>query len=191
MKIVDYSTGTQYKYTGTDGSWQSIQAIGGSVNPHGSGGSVDAASTAAANAPVVTSASPSIPMPFGGTHKDTSSAVHTGYPWVGDATTLSTATTTYPSTYPGLPSGWTVSDSGKVVPPSSAPVSTPSPLPSAWHLRVILTIPVSQQTYPLSPSSLYPSPLLSAAPSLATQYETVTGWDSRGFRTTYLVPVGG
>jgi hypothetical protein len=34
----DYSTGTAYKYTDNTGTWQSIEAVGGSVNGDGSGG---------------------------------------------------------------------------------------------------------------------------------------------------------
>lgn len=120
IAVSDYSTGTQYRYSDTSGNWQSIAAVGGSVNP-GSGSQVDAA------APAITSASNGQPIPFEGTHKDTTTLVRPSvYPWVPDATTLSTATARY-SNYPGLPSGWIVSSSGKVVPPSSAPVSVNIP----------------------------------------------------------------
>ncbi|KAF2402215.1 hypothetical protein EJ06DRAFT_467848, partial [Trichodelitschia bisporula] len=112
VSVQDYSTGTQYSYKGTSGTWQDISAAGGSVN---SGGSkvVD-------NAPAVTSVSSGQPIVFQGTHRDTTSyTTPSVYPWVPQATTLSTATY---ANYPGLPSGWTVSSSGKVVPPSSASV---------------------------------------------------------------------
>ena len=102
ISATDYSTGSQYKYTGTDGSWHSIEAVGGAVNPKGGKGS-----EAAANAPQVTTTSNTVPIPFQGTHKQD--------------TTLQTV----PSTYPGLPEGWTVTSSGKVLPPSAAPVSEP------------------------------------------------------------------
>lgn len=114
VQVSDYSTGTEYKYGDQSGTWQSIVAVGGSVNS----GSTNVESSA----PAVTSASSGQPIPFQGTHRDSTSLVRTGYPWVAESTTLSTATTTQ-TTYPGLPSGWTVSSSGKVVPPSSAPVS--------------------------------------------------------------------
>ncbi|KAH0547859.1 hypothetical protein GP486_008400, partial [Trichoglossum hirsutum] len=39
ITATDYSTGTQYKYGDNSGSWQSIVAVGGSVNPSGSGSS--------------------------------------------------------------------------------------------------------------------------------------------------------
>ncbi|KAF2753810.1 hypothetical protein EJ05DRAFT_480268 [Pseudovirgaria hyperparasitica] len=117
MKVTDYSTGTQYRYKDSTGTWQSIEAVGGTIN---SGGS----SEVEENPPTVTSTSSGQPVPFDGTHSDDSSTYirPSVYPWVPEATTLSTASPTY-ANYPGLPSGWTVSDSGKVVPPSSAPVS--------------------------------------------------------------------
>ncbi|OCL03827.1 glycoside hydrolase family 16 protein [Glonium stellatum] len=111
ISVQDYSTGTQYKYGDTSGTWQSIQAIGGKVN---SGGTpVESA------APAITSSSSGQPIPFI-VQSSSTYVTPTVYPWVPLATTLSSATVTY-SNYPGLPSGWTVSSSGKVVPPSSAP----------------------------------------------------------------------
>jgi hypothetical protein len=112
VSVQDYSTGTQYTYSGTTGNWQDITAVGGSVN---SGGG----SAVGSSAPSVTSVSSGQPIPFDGK----SSAVATTptvYPWVPQST-FSTSTISLGS-YPGLPSGWTVSSSGKVVPPSAAPV---------------------------------------------------------------------
>jgi beta-glucanase (GH16 family) len=115
VSVTDYSTGTQYKYSGTSGSWQDIQAVGGSVNS-GSGSNVGS------SAPAVTSVSSGQPLPFDGTRGSVVASTPTGYPWVPlSYTTLSSSTVSLGS-YPGLPSGWTVSNSGKVVPPSSAPV---------------------------------------------------------------------
>ncbi len=122
VAVTDYSTGTQYTYSGTDGTWQSIKSNGGKINSGGSG------SLVVANAPAVTSVSNNVPA-WGGTHRDTSKTHTTPdtYPWVANPTTLQTSTAG-PTTYPGLPSGWTVSDTGKVIPPSSAAVSElPSP----------------------------------------------------------------
>jgi Glycosyl hydrolases family 16 len=131
IAVTDYSTGTQYKYGDTTGDWGSIQAVGGKIN----GNSGGAASTvASADIPAVTSASPSIPAGVGNTHGSTSTL--TGWPWV--ATTLSTATGTYTSAA-GVPSGWIITSSGKIVPASSAAVSKlllPS-LPSLY--RILLT----------------------------------------------------
>ena len=123
IAVTDYSTGTQYTYSGTSGSWQSIQAVGGTVNANGGSGE----SAAASAAPAVTSTSNGGPMPFEGTHADSSSTFNppSVYPWVAGSTTLQTSTAATATTYPGLPSGWTVSSSGKVVPPSAASVSEP------------------------------------------------------------------
>jgi beta-glucanase (GH16 family) len=113
LKVQDYSTGTQYVYGDQSGTWQSIKSTGGTIY---AGGSVPTEE----NSPAVTSSTNGQPAPFDSS--ETSTAVRTGYPWVADSSTLATATATY-ANYPGLPSGWTVSDSGKVVPPSSAAVS--------------------------------------------------------------------
>lgn len=114
LTVTDYSTGTQYVYRGQDGTWESIEAVGGKVNPSGSGSAV-----VVADAPAVTSVSTSMPPPYGMGG------------WNTGSTTLQTSATSTATTYPGLPSGWTVTSSGKVLPPSAAPVSktTPHPLP--------------------------------------------------------------
>lgn len=123
IAVQDYSTGTQYTYGDESGSWQSIKSVGGTIN---SGGSpVESA------APAVTSTSSNQPYPFDG---GDNTSTRTGYPWVAESTTLSTATATY-TNYPGLPSGWTVSGSGKVIPPSSAPVRKTLPFLSALFLK--------------------------------------------------------
>jgi hypothetical protein len=118
LAVTDYSTGTQYKYGDTSGEWQSIEPVGGKINGN-SGGA--AASVESAAVPAATSASPSIPPAFGGVPKD-STASQTGWPWVAGPTTLSTASSTYTSA-PGVPSGWMISSSGRVVPADSAGMS--------------------------------------------------------------------
>lgn len=125
VKATDYSTGKTYSYGDQTGDWGSIKSDGGKIS--GSGGSEAASvSSAAAAAPSVTDVSSGAPLPFDGTHKVSSAqSTPTGWPWVASATTLQTSTVQ--TTIPGLPSGWTVSDSGKVVPPSSASVSEPHP----------------------------------------------------------------
>ena len=130
IAVTDYSTGTQYTYSGSSGNWQSIQAAGGKVNSNGGSG----ASPVGSAAPAVTSASNGAPMPFEGTHSDSSSTFSPPnvYPWVAGATTLQTSTVAAPTTYAGLPSGWTVTSSGKVVPPSGA--ASVSELPLLFHV---------------------------------------------------------
>ncbi|KAF1810838.1 cell wall glucanase [Eremomyces bilateralis CBS 781.70] len=119
IKVTDYSKGTQYRYKDTSGTWKSIEAVGGSVNAVGGGSPVESA------APAVTSKSTGQPLPFEGTHRQSESiTTRTGYPWVAEPSNPSSTFVT--SSYPGLPSGWTVSGSGKVIPASSAPVITPS-----------------------------------------------------------------
>lgn len=125
LSVTDYSTGTQYKYGDTSGSWQSIQAIGGSVNGNAGG---KANSVASADVPAATSASPSIPAGVGGNGK-TDTRTLTGWPWVASPTTMATASNAY-TTAAGVPSGWVISSEGKIVPASSAAVSMNFPTSS-------------------------------------------------------------
>lgn len=97
VSVVDYSTGKSYSYGDKSGSWESIESDGGKVN-----GNADGTATVT-NAPAITSTT-SGNEAWDGTHK------------------TDTATVSY-TTLPGLPSGWTISGSGKVVPSSAAPVS--------------------------------------------------------------------
>ena len=191
LTVTDYSTGTQYQYKGQDGTWQSIVAVGGQVNPSGSDAA--ASSVEVADAPAVTSASPGMPMPFEGTHKDpdaTHSTPGVGGWAIGPSTMDSTAATA--TSYPGLPSGWTVSSSGKVVPPSAAPVSkTPinSRQESSLRIQQLTFTLVLQSTAPL-PSSSASSPEPPSAGSGIGGGEVTTGFDERGFPTVYTVIPG-
>jgi len=122
IHVQDYSTGTEYTYSGSSGTWESIQSTGGTINPDGDGTPVSTGS-----APAVTSqVSNSAPLAFSNGQDSSSSATtRTGWPWSGTAT--ASAVTTISSVYTtisGLPSGWTVNSSGKVVPPSSGSVSS-------------------------------------------------------------------
>lgn len=135
IAVTDYSTGTSYRYSDTSGTFGSIQADQGKVNAGGASGAV----VVGASAPAVTASSNSAPIPFEGTHRDSSSTYTRPnvYPWVADATTLQTSTSTATS-IAGLPSGWLVTSSGKVVPPSAASVSEPPQflaLPRWLYLR--------------------------------------------------------
>ncbi|TVY40726.1 putative extracellular glycosidase [Lachnellula occidentalis] len=160
LAVTDYSTGTQYKYGDTSGSWGSIEAVGGKVN----GNSGSAASTvASADVPAVTSASPSIPAGGLDGHSHTDTASQTGWPWVA-ATTLSTAIAA--TSAPGVPDGWVITSSGKLVPASSAAV--------------------------LPASTLYSSADQSPSPSSPLSGVILeTGWDDRGFATTRTIVSGG
>ena len=103
VSVVDYSTGSQYIYGDQSGDWDSIESKGGRVNGN-VGGTWSNTPTPADDAPT---SSGSI-VPF----YESSQA---------------SATASYTS-YPGLPSGWSVNPTtGKVIPPSSAPVSKHHP----------------------------------------------------------------
>jgi beta-glucanase (GH16 family) len=94
VSVVDYSTGSSYSYNGMSGLASSIVADGGQVGGN-SGGSITNV-----QAPAITNTSPG------------------GDTWSGTHRT-NTATVSYTS-YEGLPSGWVVTSSGKVRPPSGA-----------------------------------------------------------------------
>ncbi|CEO60937.1 Putative Cell wall glucanase [Penicillium brasilianum] len=134
MTVTDYSTGNSYSYGDQSGSWESITANGGKVN----GNSADEP-TSTQSAPLITATVDSVPVPWSGTHRETSSYVTPNvWPWV--ATGSPTAST-------GLPSGWE-SGSGQIQPPgggSSTFRSTSVPLASSSV--------VSSRSGPETPSS--------------------------------------
>ncbi|KAF2687984.1 glycoside hydrolase family 16 protein [Lentithecium fluviatile CBS 122367] len=163
LKVQDYSTGTQYSYGDKSGTWQSIKSNGGQIN---SGGS-----PVEESAPAVTSSVNGQPIPF--TPSDKSSV----YPFVPDATTMSTATTTF-GNYPGLPSGWSVSDSGKVVPPSSAPATSPAASSTP-----------SSQASPSEPSSAADASSTVDASPTATTLEVSTTLQNNVATTSTIPPV--
>lgn len=118
IAVTDYSTGSQYQYSGTEGTWQSITAVNGKVVSTGN-------DDTAINADVAPSSTGTTngPMPFQGTHAESSSSVVQPNAGGWTPTTLSSSSTATVTTYPGLPAGWTVTSSGKVLPPSAASVS--------------------------------------------------------------------
>ncbi|MCJ1248766.1 hypothetical protein MMC30_005985 [Trapelia coarctata] len=162
VKAIDYSTGKEYTYGDTSGSWQSIKSNGGTINSSGSG----AGSVAVSAAPPVTSVSNGAPLPFSVTPQSVSTFVKPSiYPWIPEPTN---SPTTMVTSIAGLPSGWTVTPSGKVVPPSAAP--SPSP-------------PVqSTQSQAVSP--------LASLSAAAGGYETITTYNQQGFPTVVVQPAG-
>lgn len=153
IAVTDYSTGTQYTYSGSAGTWQSIQSTGGTINPRG--GSNTPADTA--NAPAVTSAAASAPIPFEGTHRDDSSTYVTPsvWPWVGSATaTLQTASNYQSSplqspSSPGSPSSgpevvtrW--NEQGFPVLVTIGPNNNPSNAPPSYDSRGFLITATAQ-----------------------------------------------
>lgn len=114
MTVTDYSTGTSYRYGDKSGSWQSIIAEGGKVN-----GNRAAEPTSTESAPVITATIDSVPVPWSGTHKETSSWVTPDvWPWV--ATGAPSASST------GYQSGWE-SSSGQKQPPGGGSISERPP----------------------------------------------------------------
>ncbi|KAL9623670.1 MAG: hypothetical protein Q9160_002126 [Pyrenula sp. 1 TL-2023] len=185
IKVQDYSTGSQYTYSGSAGTWQSIQSSGGKINSGGSG-SVSSDSSAPA-----VSASSNPPSGFGGNYggsTSSSASVPNVYPWVPDPTATLVTSTSTATTYPGLPSGWTVSDTGKVIPPSAAPVSEPPPKPLL--VKAYASTEYSLTSFQSTSQSPLPSQPSSPSSVCVGALETVTTYDSKGFLTTAMVAAG-
>ncbi|KAJ5468252.1 Cell wall glucanase [Penicillium sp. IBT 31633x] len=88
MTVTDYSTGTSYSYGDRSGSWQSIVAEGGTVN-----GNKDAAPTSTESAPAITATVDSVPVPWSGTHRETSTWVTPNvWPWVASGSPQASST---------------------------------------------------------------------------------------------------
>ncbi|KAF2746908.1 glycoside hydrolase family 16 protein [Sporormia fimetaria CBS 119925] len=156
LMVSDYSTGTQYIYGDQSGTWESIKSNGGVI---ASGGS-----PIIEDAPEVTATASGQPIPFN--PRESEYVRPSVYPWIPDPSAEPQSTATY-ANYPGLPEGWTVTESGKVVPPSSAPLTS--------HLA-------------LSTPSPAPSPLVSSGDFENAQF--ITAYDDRGFTTVYTVVAG-
>jgi len=185
VAVTDYSTGTSYSYSGTSGTWDSIQAAGGKVNGNAQGAVAD--SSAAASAPSVTSAS-NPPSAFGGdlNGDSQSTSVSNTYPWVADPTaTLLTATASVTS-YPGLPSGWTVTSSGKVLPPSAAAVSEHFPRHPLASVMIDFDRSCTDSCYQ-STFQATSSPAVFSLASPSAGLEVITSYDEQGFPTVVTV----
>lgn len=123
MTVTDYSTGDSYSYGDKTGDWTSISADGGKVN-----GNSDDEPTSTESAPAITATVESIPVPWSGTHKETSSWVTPNvWPWVA---------TDEPSSSGAHTSKWE-SRSNHIQPPSGGSVSEHSPAPTSTPLESI------------------------------------------------------
>lgn len=177
LKVTDYSTGNSYKYGDNSGSWQSIEADGGEVN----GNSAAQTMTDVGPGPSITATADSGPIPFEGTHRQTTSYTPPNvYPWVPNPSSDGGSRDS-PST--DLPGGWQFAGSGHVQPPSRSSMSEHCPqsrfIPSSNFLlkRCLFTTQytppstsVSHHSWPASSSPSGPEPPLPAHQSVF--YET-------------------
>ena len=180
IAVTDYSTGSQYSYSGTAGTWQSIQSQGGKINSSGSKavGPVEDSSSSS-------STSESAPLPFSGTHKGAAVTTHANvYPWV--ATTLATSTTA-PTTYPNLPSGYKVGANGKIYHSAAPRLCWCHPIFSYFDEWIANSLFMQTSAPVLSTSS--PQGLSGASPADGG-LETITAFDGRGFPTTIVQAQG-
>ncbi|KAL5334256.1 concanavalin A-like lectin/glucanase domain-containing protein [Aspergillus crustosus] len=120
LQATDYSTGTSYTYGDKSGTWQSIVSEGGEVN----GNSAFESVTAIDSVPSITATADSGPIPFEGTHRETTSFTTPSiYPWVPRPSSNDEPDS--PST--SLPDGWTFAGTGKAQPPSRYSMSEHCP----------------------------------------------------------------
>ena len=99
MSVTDYSTGSSYSYSDHSGTWESITSEGGQVN-----GNDDAAPMSTESAPTVTATVDSGPIPFSGTHRETSSFVTPDvWPWVATGSAEASEPSDWPTSGSGQP----------------------------------------------------------------------------------------
>lgn len=127
--IADYSTGKQYRYRDTSGSWESVEAVGGAVNGNVNGNVNGDAAASATTAVVAGAATPglvSVPVPVGGIAKDgspaTATATQTG--WPGGS----------------IPDGWYMTPNGKIMRSPSSAAMGQSASTTALIVLVSLTL---------------------------------------------------
>jgi len=145
ISVTDYSTGTSYEYGNESGDWSSIESNGGAVNANAGASNTDA------SAPAITSTSSGAGEPFSGTHADCTTCTTPGLGTYAAKTVNSCTQTAAATSYLNLPSGYAVdSCSGKVVPPSAAPVSKHHP-PSSHTRQTRVKIPLLTCIYSRRP----------------------------------------
>ncbi|KAF4955489.1 hypothetical protein FGADI_4462 [Fusarium gaditjirri] len=100
--VTDYSTGDEYKYKDTSGSWQSIESVGGEINGNENGDAMTVTATAQGT---VATADGNVPV--GGIAEDGSpaTATQTGWPWTGSRPSGG-----------AIPEGWRLNAKGKIIP---------------------------------------------------------------------------
>jgi hypothetical protein len=114
MTVTDYSTGSSYSYGDMSGTWESITSNGGKIN-----GNEGVEPTSTESAPLITSTAGNAPVPWSGTHKETSSWVTPNvWPWVAAGSPTASST--------GYQYDWE-SSSGQNKPPGGASASKKHP----------------------------------------------------------------
>ncbi|KKK26818.1 hypothetical protein ARAM_007641 [Aspergillus rambellii] len=147
LKVTDYSTGNSYEYSNESGSWESIKSNGGEINGNISADTI----SSVVSVPTITATADSGPIPWSGTHRETSSFVTPSvYPWIPDPSSSSKES---PST--SLPDGWKFAGSAKPQPPSRASVSEHCP-----HSRFMSSsdLVLKRCVFPTQYTALFTSP---------------------------------
>ncbi|KAF3492306.1 uncharacterized protein GIQ15_01823 [Arthroderma uncinatum] len=167
IKVTDYSTGKEYRYTNMSGSWQSIEAVGGKVNGQGKPGEgPKVESSTLSNSPSTNAPEPAPTAPGGGIGNPQAppTTVSNPRPTPGSPSQSQTGPSPTMTSLIGLPSSWVVTETGTggVVTPtsssaetshhsdntsrSSRSVSSPSPSGSSGNGHGMTTSPGSGST---------------------------------------------
>ena len=117
VKVTDYSTGKEYRYTDNSGNWESIEAVDGKVNEN-EGNLDQVAVTATAE---VSAGGPAPTVPPGGIGTDEATAQQTGWPWDNADRPAGGS----------VPEGWRMTEEGKIMPIGAASAARP-------HLALLL-----------------------------------------------------
>ncbi|KAF3388729.1 putative extracellular glycosidase [Penicillium rolfsii] len=170
MTVTDYSTGNSYSYGDHSGSWESIISNGGKIN-----GNSAEEPTSTQSAPLITATVDSIPIPWSGTHRETSSFVTPDvWPWVATGSPTST----------GLPSGWE-SGSGQIQAPGRGSVSEHclAPTSTSFSSSRFTSVPLVSSPAAFSPSGPKSSFKIANPPATVTSTSTTK---NRHQHTEYL-----
>ncbi|KAM5439876.1 transglycosylase [Microsporum ferrugineum] len=123
IKVTDYSTGKEYRYTDMSGKWQSIEAVGGKVNGQGTPGKGPKVESSTQESSPSTSAPAPVPtVPGGGIGNPQA-------PTTGSSPSQTKGPSPTMTSLLGLPSSWIVTETGTggvVTPTSAAETSHPS-----------------------------------------------------------------
>lgn len=149
IKVTDYSTGKEYRYTDMSGKWQSIEAVGGKVNGQGTPGEGPKVESSTQESSPSTSAPAPVPtVPGGGIGNPQA-------PTTGSSPSQTKGPSPTMTSLLGLPSSWIVTETGTggVVTPTSAAVSETlllTPICHSWasitkrgNIRKPLILPIT------------------------------------------------
>ncbi|KAJ6446307.1 extracellular cell wall glucanase Crf1 [Purpureocillium lavendulum] len=131
LRIADYSSGKEYRYKDQTGSWESIEAVGGSVNGNLNNRNALTVTATATSGPAATTFAT---VPVGGIGRDGSTATRTqtGWPWVAGAS----------PTGGTIPSGWYMTPEGKIMRSNTGAAAPSTGRPTSLLAAVVGSVAV-------------------------------------------------